>query len=266
LKIIWKAKLAGAAFSSPVILGRLVTHRGTVELVFVLSSSGYLYAVDGDFGKIFWTRRLASFRNQPPTPVLAPPAPDYNEEEDDDVPQPLRPLYALSGDGRLHVIHPGLGSDLTVWRAAPSVSLNLEGNEVVGGSWRIDVSRPESKPVFRRGEVLGRSLTAKWEDARGLKWRYEAKAGRVEAFAGSSLTWTWRGEVTAAPVVGGGLVFLLARNQLTALDAASGRVLYTSGNAVIGTVRRGEMALANGHLCFVTDQGVLYCFGFPVDR
>ena len=59
LKLIWKRKLGeGAGLSSPVILGRLITYRGTVELIYVASADGHVYAVDGDFGKVFWTRAV----------------------------------------------------------------------------------------------------------------------------------------------------------------------------------------------------------------
>ncbi|MBV8817065.1 MAG: PQQ-binding-like beta-propeller repeat protein [Acidobacteriaceae bacterium] len=270
LKVIWKVQLTGSAWSSPVILGRLVSHRGTVELVFVLCSSGDLFAVDGDFGKVFWKRRLEPFGTNPPTPVLAPPAPGYNEEEDDDVPQPLRPLYVVADDGRLHAIHPGLGSDLNVWNFLPRGShadaLNLAGNEVVasvrGIEWRIDVSRTDSKSETRQRAVPARDRKAVWQDAHGLQ--RECKTTTTGLIAS---TWRWTAaNLTAAPVVGGGLVFALSNGRLTALDAASGRVLFQS-DPVPGAARStSEMALANGHLCFVTSDGVLYGFGFPVDQ
>lgn len=228
LKPIWKRPLAGAAFSSPVIMGRLVTHRGTVELVFVLSNSGDLYAVDGDFGTVFWKRHFEGSPpsscqlNDVPTPVLTPPAADYNEDEDDDVPQPLRPLYVLSSDGILHAVHPGLGTDLGTWKLLePGVrasSLDLIGSNITvstyegcgghAGAWSIDVSDPHSRPQARPIEHGHSRLEASWESD-GASWTASIRNGRVTAFQPPGKpAWTSKAlAATTPPVVAGGFNF-----------------------------------------------------------
>lgn len=113
LKLIWKRKLGEQArLSSPIIMGRLITFRGTVELVFVTSSDGHVYAVDGDFGKVFWDRKLDSQSDvcrNPATPALTPNPPDV--DPDDDGEQPKRPLYVLAPDAMLHSLNPIDGKD-----------------------------------------------------------------------------------------------------------------------------------------------------------
>ena len=113
LKLIWKRTLGGGArLSSPVIMGRLITYRGTVELVFVSSSDGHVYAVDGDFGKVFWTRDLGSGPSKclvPATPALTPNPPGVDPDADEEPPR--RPLYAQAPDSLSHAINPANGKD-----------------------------------------------------------------------------------------------------------------------------------------------------------
>lgn len=112
LKLIWKRKLGeGARLSSPVIMGRLITYRGTVELVFVTASDGSVYAVDGDFGTVFWTRKLEGSGRckKPATPALTPNP--KGVDPDDDGEQPRRPLYVVAPDGMLHSLNPIDGRD-----------------------------------------------------------------------------------------------------------------------------------------------------------
>ncbi len=276
LQAIWKRPLNGTAFSSPVILGRLVTHRGTVELVFILTNTGDLYAVDGDFGTVFWKRHFDGYRPSPcqrdvPTPVLAPAPPNQDEEEDDDAPQPLRPLYVLTTDGRLHAVHPGLGSDLQSWQFVPpnvhASDLNLTAGviatttspgcgETSARAWSLDVSNPGASPHSEPAKAGETNPLRATTDSNA----YELRNGAIVAGG-----WTSKPlSAITAPVVGGGLVFALSnRAVLYALDAATGKPHFTSASA--GTTA-GSLALANGHVCFITSTGTLVCFGFPVDR
>src|SRR2546423_5865561 len=120
LRLLWKWKFDNAAqgrnsLTAPVILGRIITHRGIRELVFVAGSSNNVYAVDADLGKLFWKRHLDSAISDrkwiwpcgsglTAAPALAPdPAARSSDDADeDDAPTPMRPLYVLSSDGRLH--------------------------------------------------------------------------------------------------------------------------------------------------------------------
>ncbi len=322
LGVLWKQKLGSPAdpLTSPVILGRVVTHRGSVELVFVAGNSA-VYAVDGDFGKLFWKRELDGASTA--TPVLAPPAPGFNEDEDDDVPQPVRPLYVVSRGGVLHALDPGDGHDLSTWPFLPAgakpSSLDFDGKKIYAttpqGTWSIDASRAGSSAVLLSSVAApecefvwkGRSLTAMldragrlsvhdseqpvavhdrsrfrgplatFEDGNGVRWIYATSADSAAAFRLEdqegrftlSRVWTSRMPPVPAPVVAGGLLFAVTASGskaavLYALDAATGRRLYSSGAAVSSPIT-GTMAVANGHVCFSTRDGTLYCFGFPVD-
>lgn len=283
LRLIWKRKLeSGALSSAPVILGRLITYRGTVELVFVATASGEVYAVDGDFGTVFWKRQLktgapASASCPPAAPVLTPLAAGF--DEDDDGPQPARPLYILSA-GRLYALNPQDGRDLSAPRqflppGARQAALRLIGTTLYaaagpcggapGQTFSIDVSRPESKPVVRHGGV--RPSGAAWQDARGVKWTASAgpaPRGAITAFRAGRRAWATPELIAPSPpVVAGGLLFALSQSTLYAFDAAGGRQLYSSGNEVAAS-NASALAVANGHVCF-TAADALYCFGFPVD-
>jgi outer membrane protein assembly factor BamB len=50
--------------------------------------------------------------------------------------------------------------------------------------------------------------------------------------------------------------------QLHALDALTGKELYSSGNAVSGFARPGALAVANGRIYLTSQDNNVYCFGF----
>ncbi len=122
---------------------------------------------------------------------------------------------------------------------------------------------------------------ATWQDTAGTRWIYATSHSGVMAFqvAGPSdrptavPSWTSH-RLTAAgpPIVANGIVYLLsvavcAKSScltLHALDALNGNELYASGEITVLRLPSGNIAIANGHLCFSAD-GVLYCFGLPFE-
>ncbi len=117
---------------------------------------------------------------------------------------------------------------------------------------------------------------ATWQDSSGTRWIYVALPHGAGAFkvTGSGgkpvLEAAWTSQDLAAPVapvVVNGMVFVLSRDPaiLYALDAATGKELYSSGTTVTSTVNSSGLALANGHVCFGTADNTLYCFGIPTD-
>jgi outer membrane protein assembly factor BamB len=105
--------------------------------------------------------------------------------------------------------------------------------------------------------------------------------------------WTARNMVTpAAPAVANGVVFALATGEwvrqandkegglfqadvraqksapavLYALDAATGKELWSSGNQVASFTHNGELSIANGRVYFTTYDNTLYCFGIPMEH
>jgi outer membrane protein assembly factor BamB len=105
--------------------------------------------------------------------------------------------------------------------------------------------------------------------------------------------WTARNMVTpAAPAVANGVVFALATGEwvrqandregglyqadariqksspavLYALDAATGKELWSSGSQVASFTHNGALSIANGRVYFTTYDNTLYCFGFPMEH
>jgi outer membrane protein assembly factor BamB len=50
--------------------------------------------------------------------------------------------------------------------------------------------------------------------------------------------------------------------QLHALDALTGKELYSSGGAISGFARPGALAVANGRIYLTSQDNNVYCFGF----
>ncbi len=123
---------------------------------------------------------------------------------------------------------------------------------------------------------------ATWQDGTGTRWVYAVAHDRLTAFqvrgtrdgAILSVAWDVPGSTrTGAPVIAAGLVYFLSiansngssRLQLRASEALTGRELYTSGNLLASTSASGNIAIANGHVCFSAADGILYCFGLPFE-
>jgi outer membrane protein assembly factor BamB len=101
------------------------------------------------------------------------------------------------------------------------------------------------------------------------------------------LTPVWISRDLAAPVspvVVNGVVFALAsgeylgeaksvqervsksnRATLYALNAGTGKELFSSGDAVASFTHSSGLAVSRGHVCFGTWDNTLYCFGFPIE-
>ncbi len=201
LKLLWKRPLEdhpaeSSSLSAPVIMGPTITHRGVRELVFIAGPHDDLYAVDADLGTLFWKRHFdvsplperkspsPCHPGGPATPVIEPdpdedlsgdPAP-VDEDVDDDEAGPMRPLYAVASDGRLHTIRVSDGSDANspVTFLPPNASyssLNFWSGTVYAGSmddcgrsshglWSMDVRNSNARPEFvsaeaRYGIVIG---------------------------------------------------------------------------------------------------------------
>ena len=105
--------------------------------------------------------------------------------------------------------------------------------------------------------------------------------------------WTSRNLITpAAPAVANGVVFALGTGEwvrqandregglyqadmraqrsapavLYALDAATGKELWSSRNTVTSFAHNGALSIANGRVYFTTYDNTLYCFGFPMEH
>jgi hypothetical protein len=153
-------------------------------------------------------------------------------------------------------------------------------------------SRVMSKPR-RRGTWEG---LATWQDKEGVPWILASIAGPVAKFAGSNgpaphgsivafkveeqgghmqLTPVWISRDLmnpAPPVIANGVVFALdggntsTHATLYALDAASGKQLYSSGDAIQTYTHLAGMSVGDGHVFFTTHDDALYSFGIPLEH
>ena len=140
---------------------------------------------------------------------------------------------------------------------------------------------------------------AAWRDKGGALWVFASISGPVEPgvkFAGANgpaphgsivafkvqekdghtvLTPTWisRDLINPAPpaIANGVVLALEGGNESThatlyALDAATGKQLYSSGDAIESYTRLAGMSVGDGHVFFTTNDNTLYSFGIPLEH
>lgn len=305
LKLLWKLRLDNQSkglnsLTAPTLLGPIITHRGIKELVFIAGASDNVYAVDADLGRLFWKRhfdRTIVDRTIVPcgagltaTPVIA--APTVPNRDEDEGTTPLRPIYVLASDGRLHALFPSDGKDMTspvqfVPPDANASSLNLIGSVlytttsegcggVSNGVRSLELQRPYAKAAFSTSGAAGLAQSAPnsaiWIDPSGANWTYVADANAITAFRAGKSSWVSRDlRETLPPLIVNGILFVLAGGDksthatLYALDALTGKRLYSSGSDITSFVHSGGLGMANGHVCFGTWDNTLYCFGIPIE-
>ena len=123
---------------------------------------------------------------------------------------------------------------------------------------------------------------ATWQDAAGTRWIDTTSTSGVRAFQITGPkdhptaipSWASHGLTAAGPpAIANGILYFLSyalnagSNHLVlhAIDALNGVELYNSGNAITSRSSSGNIALANGHVCFSAVDGVLYCFGLSFE-
>jgi outer membrane protein assembly factor BamB len=114
---------------------------------------------------------------------------------------------------------------------------------------------------------------ATWRDAAGTRWLLTSGSGAniAYAFSGHNAAERWRHSLVAprTPAIINGVVFALAGGDgnanavLYALDPATGRDLWNSGNAITSTATAG-MAAGTGQVYVVTADNTVYAFGIPL--
>ncbi len=76
----------------------------------------------------------------------------------------------------------------------------------------------------------------------------------------------------APPAIANGVVLALEGGNesthatLYALDAATGKQLYSSGDAIESYTRLAGMSVGDGHVFFTTHDNTLYSFGIPLEH
>ena len=128
-----------------------------------------------------------------------------------------------------------------------------------------------------------------WQDADGTRWvlvpvwgrNGSAPNGSISAFkveeqAGKTVltpAWVSRDMISPLPpVIASGVVFALSagngstRATLYALDAATGKELYSSRNLITAPASLAGMTISNGRVYFSTLDGTMYAFGMFMEH
>jgi outer membrane protein assembly factor BamB len=176
------------SLTPPVIIGRLISYRGFKELAFIAGTSDNLWAIDADVDRIFWQKHLESSAEKPKagksaaicsgataTPALIPPI-NFAAGRARGAARPAatpgragvlgagglglgRAVFALSSDGKLHVLNIATGDDVSpplnfLPANAKASSLTISDGAIYtttgggcggaqDGVWAIDLSGPE---------------------------------------------------------------------------------------------------------------------------
>jgi hypothetical protein len=176
-------------------------------------------------------------------------------------------------------------------------SFVLLDRESLGGT---DHQTPlaQTTPAFKTTSNSVSAL-ASWQDANGSQWvlasvpeavdggvkfantNGAAPHGSIVAFklddadGKTSLTPSWisRDLINPAPpVIANGVVIALSQGnaktpaQLFVLDAATGKELYSSGDAVSTYAHLAGVSVGDGHAFFVTHDNTLYSFGIGIEH
>ena len=146
------------------------------------------------------------------------------------------------------------------------------------GEWESLASWPDkSGAVWVLASVSGPiAPSAKFPLANGPAPHGSIAAFKVEEKDGHIvLTPSWvSGDLNhpAPPVVANGVVFALeggtptTHATLYALDAATGKQLFSSGDAISGYSHLSGLSAGDGHVFFTTHDNTLYSFGIPLEH
>ena len=168
------------------------------------------------------------------------------------------------------------GKDLVVAGTGEGDLFVLDSATLGGTDHRTPLARARAAGPLR-------GAFASWEDPdTGTRWIYAPLQNAIAAFRLEQrdgrpvLSQGWVSSdmvVPAAPAVANGLVFGLSagnasrRATLYILDAATGKPLFTSGDAVTGTANpETGLAVANGRVYFSTIDNTVYSFGIPTEH
>lgn len=131
------------------------------------------------------------------------------------------------------------------------------------------------------GAVEGESALAAWRDSTGTHWILVPASSGLESWKVSggegaiSLERGWQSpqmEMPLPPIVVNGVVFALDGGspsgfaKLYALEGASGKQLWDSGNSIGASARGHTLSSGPGHVFLTTADSAFYAFGFPMEH
>jgi outer membrane protein assembly factor BamB len=164
----------------------------------------------------------------------------------------------VAGNGRIHVFDPA----------------SLAGGPGAGGPVATSPSFSGASRDFETGSL------ATWTDAGGVRWVAASAPRGIVAFkltdqAGKpAFESGWTSPAITSPLpplVVNGVLFAAAAGTravpgvLYALDAATGKQLWTSGRAITSTIR-GGLSAGGGTVFVPGSDSTLYAFGFDIEK
>jgi outer membrane protein assembly factor BamB len=184
----------------------------------------------------------------------------------------LKQSFDLSSSGTTPVVFPFKGRDLII-SAGKGGRLYLMDSQSL-------TALHQTEPLSA-GEIWG-GLSS-WQDDDGTRWVLApvwGPAGAIVAFkveesnGKPALTQAWVSRNMSSPeppVITNGVVFALSAGESThatlyALDAATGKEMYSTGDQVTAPGNLTGITLANGRVYFTTNDGTLYAFGIFLER
>jgi outer membrane protein assembly factor BamB len=205
---------------------------GPDETVYVATTGGELAALEPK------TLQLkATYRSSSQPFVSSPVIFDYNKSS---------MLAAPTADGRMHLV-----------AITSPAAVSLTG---------------AAFPAVVTGAL------ASWQDAAGTHWLAAPSNNSIAAWKVTGPNdapvlqagWTSR-EIPAplAPIVVNGVVFAVSNSSpavLYALDGATGKELWNSGNALSAPIRNGGLSAIGSQLYLGASDGTFYAFGFPIEH
>jgi len=149
-------------------------------------------------------------------------------------------------------------------------SLHLLDSAALGGA-------DHQTPLFKSSGQAVVSL-ASWQDAAGTRWLLGPTTGAVVAWKVADRNgtpslepgWTSRDLASPlAPVIVNGVALTVSTGSAPvfyALDASTGKDLWSSGRKIASALRGGGLSVGNSQVYLGTDDGSLYVFGFPIEH
>jgi outer membrane protein assembly factor BamB len=164
-----------------------------------------------------------------------------------------------------------------------------------GRLYLLDAQSPggadHKTPVYRTAPIANGNPgiwggLSSWEDGDGTRWVLAPVWGRVTATNGAIvafkleenngkpvLTPAWVSRDMSSPeppVITSGVVFALSAGAphatLYALDGATGKEMYSTGNQVTAPGNLTGVTVANGRVYFTTTDSTVYAFGIYLER
>ena len=230
---------------------------------YVINGQGRVMALDGDgLKEKDWYAPQASGKELSAGPIVVA----YKEKEF---------IAAPGKDGSLALLdEEALGGSDHHTPLAQTASLSKGSKR---GDWEAFATAQNSAGTWVFASIAGPvDAGVTFASANGDAPHGSIVAFKVEEQDGHvQLTPAWKSrdlENPAPPVIANGIVYALEGGggskhaTLYALDAATGKQLYSSGDAIQSYTHLAGMSVGDGHVFFVTHDNTLYSFGIPLEH